>query len=107
MKNELAYVPSNIKIETAYTDDAYETVLTMDLTRSDGEKGDCWVVAGVPQWQRGSSDAAGHQTGFLDAWAFGDSLETWLSPNFHGDDTDAIIAGVRKAAIAAHVDRLR
>jgi hypothetical protein len=104
---QMTYTPSKISIEREYTDGEHETVLTMDLTRSDGETGDCWIVAGVPDWQRGSSDAAGHQRGFLDVWAFGDSLDSWLSPNFHGDDVPAIIAGVRDAALTTHQERLR
>src|SRR5215831_17137193 len=43
------------RIESEYSDE-YETVMVIDLRRSDGETGDVWICAGVPRSDRGTSD---------------------------------------------------
>ena len=101
-------VASEPKIQSEYSDN-YETVLTINVRR-DGVTGEVWICAGVPEYLRGSSDAARSQDGYTDVWAFGDSVDTWLDPTLQVSDEDGsyqtvqdeILAAVKSAAMDAH-----
>ena len=45
------------RVEPGYSDE-WETTMVCDVRRSDGKTGDVWLVAGVPDGWRGSSEAA-------------------------------------------------
>lgn len=99
------------QIQEEYCDE-FETVMTVDVRRGDGVVGsDVWIVAGVPDYQRGSARAAGHQAGFEAVRVFGDSPDYWCPESFRGEDADyhaissAIIEAVESAALAAHRER--
>jgi hypothetical protein len=97
------------RIEPEYSD-SYETVMVCDLRREDGVTGDVWIVAGVPRSDRGSSDAARTQEGYLTVRVFGDSPDHWCPESFRPDEgegdyreiSDSILQAVRKAALAVH-----
>jgi hypothetical protein len=69
------------RIEAEYSD-RYETTMVVDLRREDGVTGDVWIVAGVPESDRGSSDAARTQEGYLTVRVFGDSPDHWCPESF-------------------------
>lgn len=99
-------------IENAYCD-AWETTMVCDLRRSDGETGDVWIVAGVPDYLRGTSNAARTQYGYEQVRVFGDSPDHWCPASFCPMDGDyaEVIAGVvtacQSAALAAHRARMQ
>ena len=115
-------------IQSDYCDD-WETVMTIDVQRSDGETGeDVWIVAGVPDYQRGTALAicrdvrdAASLPNMVDVRVFGDSPDMWCPDNLRSDVSDddlapwqqrlrlvadGIITCARGAAIAAHLDRV-
>jgi hypothetical protein len=97
------------RIEASYSD-RYETVMVCDLRRSDGAIGDdVWIVAGVPESDRGSSDAAGTERGYLTVRVFGNSPDHWCPESFRPDDAESyqeiaagVVEAVRTAALATH-----
>ncbi len=64
-------------IEREYCDE-WETIISMSLRRDDGTEATVWVAAGVPDYHRGSAQAAGHRCGFesVRACDFG-SWDAW------------------------------
>jgi hypothetical protein len=94
------------RVEAEYSDE-YETVMVCDLRRADGETGDVWIVSGVPDYQRGSSDAAGTQRGYQTVRVFGDSPDMWCPASFDVDDAEDIIAACEVAALKAHNETRR
>jgi hypothetical protein len=82
--------------------DRYETTMVCDLVREDGETGDVWIVAGVPDYQTGLSDAARTQSGFQIVRVFGDKPDTWCPANFDCKDSAAIVSVCWMAALKAH-----
>lgn len=102
-------IVSKPHVEAEYCDQ-WETTMIITLEREDGVSGDVWIVAGVPDYQRGSSEASGHQWGFEDAWVFGDHIDMWCSEPLKISDADgtysdlheAVLGAVRKVAIATH-----
>lgn len=92
------------QVQVEYSDE-FETVMVCDPQRSDGETGDVWIVAGVPDYNQGSSRAAGHQSGFEDVKVFGNSPDHWCPESFDPDDADAIIEACRETALRTHRER--
>jgi hypothetical protein len=93
------------RVQPEYCDE-WETVMVIDLRRDDGEEGDVWIVAGVPDYRRGSSAAAGTQDGYQTVRVFGNSPDTWCPDNFDADDDLAILDACMAAALRAHRERL-
>jgi hypothetical protein len=96
------------QIQQEYCTDEFQTVMVIDLKREDGETGDVWIIAGVPDHMQGSSQAARTQSGYQDVWVFGDSLDSWCPESFRAgaaDDMRVILDVCRKSAIAAHKER--
>ena len=93
------------RIESEYSDE-YETTMVCDVRRGDGVTGDVWIVAGVPDYQRGSSDAARTQYGYERVRVFGDSPDSWCPASLDADDADDIIATCESVAIATHRARV-
>ena len=97
-------------VEAEYSDE-YETTMVFDLRRADGETGDVWIVAGVPDYMRGSSDAAHTQRGYERVRVFGDSPGHWCPESFRPADgdydfADEIIAAVESMALETHRERM-
>jgi hypothetical protein len=113
MKYEVIGQP---RIESEYSDQ-YQTVMVIDLKREDGVTGDVWIIAGVPDSQQGSSDAARTQYGYQEVWVFGDSVDMWCPECFQVPDADGsgcyydvmsdIIEACCKAALTAHREAYR
>lgn len=101
------------RIEPEY-DDEWETVMVCDLRRDDGATGDVWIVAGVPDHMRGSSEAAGTQRGYERVRVFGDSPDMWCPESFRPGDDDAyygdivadVVAACEAPALAVHRARM-
>lgn len=101
------------RIETEYSDE-YETVMVCDLKRHDGVIGDVWIVAGVPDYLRGSSNASNTQRGYEQVRIFGDSVDMWCCAPFQTPDEDGrystvmyeVIEACEKAAIQTHRERM-
>jgi len=95
------------RIEAEYSDE-YETTMVVDLRREDGATGDVWIVAGVPDYQRGSSDAARTQSGYQRVRVFGDCPDHWCPKSFWPTDEDyeslaeEVIAACEKTALQTH-----
>jgi hypothetical protein len=92
--------------------DKYETTMFFELLREDGQSGDVWIVAGVPDYLRGSSDAARTQSGYLRVRVYGDCADAWCPESFRPADgnymqvmADVVLA-CESAALAAHDTRL-
>jgi hypothetical protein len=105
MTYELIGTPA---VQDEYSDE-YETVMTVDVRRSDGEDGpEVWIVAGVPDHLQGTAKAAGHQTGLMSVRVFGDNPACWCPDSLRPEDgnyravADAIIEAVHDVAIATH-----
>lgn len=98
------------RIEPEYSDQ-WETTMVCDVRRSDGTEGDVWIVAGVPDYQRGSSAAARTQRGYETVRMFGDSADTWCPRSLMAEDMDTVISGVieavEPAALNAHREQMR
>lgn len=88
------------RIESEYSD-AWETTMVFDLQREDGETGDVWIIAGVPDYNRGSASASGSQYGYETVRVFGDSVDMWCPESFRIADEDGCYQSVRDAVIAA------
>lgn len=118
MKYEVVGAP---RIESEYCD-AWESVMVIDLQREDGETGDVWIVAGIPEYQRGTalassgceSIAASAYPGMMTVSVFGDSVDTWCPDSFKVRDEDGyyqtvrddVIAACERSALTAHRQRL-
>ena len=59
-------------------------------------------AAGVPDYQRGLSDAARTQSGFQIVGVFGDKPDTWCPATFDYTDSAAILSACWMAALKAH-----
>ena len=102
-------VMSRPRIEPEYSD-KYETTMVIDLKRDDGEIGDVWIVAGVPDYNRGSSDAGGTQRGYETVRVFGDCVDMWCPESFRVPDEDGcyqtvcdeIVSACESVALKAH-----
>ena len=96
-------------IQAEYSDE-WETVLTVDVQRDDGEVAEeVWLVAGVPDYLRSTARAAGTHRGVERVWVFGDRPDYWCPANITGDYAeiaDAIIAACLTAALDLHHSRL-
>ena len=93
------------RIEASYSDE-WETTMVCDVRRDDGTTGDVWIVAGVPDYQRGSSEATGTQRGYTTVRVFGDSPDTWCPASLDYEDAEEIVAACEVAALAAHQARM-
>lgn len=103
------------RIESEYSDE-WETTMACDVRRDDGVTGDVWIVAGVPDYLRGSSEAAHTQRGYERVRVFGDSPEHWcpdvfVKPDWADIDViatvhDDVLAALESAALAAHRERV-
>ena len=102
MTYELTGTP---RIESEYSDQ-WETTMVCDVIREDLVRGDVWIVAGVPDYHRGSSEAARTQRGFRTVRVFGDSPDMWCPASLDYQDADEIIASVENAALATHRARI-
>lgn len=98
------------RIEPEYSDQ-WETTMVCDVRRSDGTEGDVWIVAGVPDYQRGSSEAARTQRGYETVRVFGDSADMWCPRSLMTEDMEGVIDGVvsavETAALSAHREQMR
>lgn len=111
MTYELIGSPS---IETQYSDE-WETTMVCTVQREDGVEGDVWIVAGVPDCQRGSSEAARTQVGYCTVRVFGDYIDTWCPDSLRVKDEDGsyatlcdeILSAVAPDALPIHRDRVR
>jgi hypothetical protein len=107
MNYELIGAP---RIEAEYSDE-WETVMVCDLKREDGQTGDVWIVAGVPDYQRGSSEAARTQHGYETVRVFGDSPDHWCPESFRPADGEYpevaadIVTSIEDQALATHRER--
>ena len=91
--------------------------MVIDLKREDGITGDVWIVAGVPDSQQDSSDAARTQSGYQEVWVFGDSIDCWCPESFRDVDEEEegcwhnlaadIEEACRKVALKAHRETYR
>lgn len=106
---------SAMAIEPAYCDE-WETVITVDIAETDNhpEICDVWIVAGVPDYLRGTAQAAAPNAGLESVWVFGDSPDMWcpdaLRDLFGGDyglAAGAIETACQDAAVELHRDRMR
>jgi hypothetical protein len=93
-------VISTPRIESEYSDE-YETTMVIDLVREDGAIGDVWIVAGVPDYLRGSSDAARTQAGYTSVRVFGDDVDMWCPESFRVADEDGHYQSVAEDVLAA------
>jgi hypothetical protein len=113
MKFELI---GNPRIEDSYQ---WETTMVCNVRRDDGETGDVWIVAGVPEYLRESSGAAGTQHGYQYVWVFGDPPDMWCPESLrptadsmenpvapYDEIAEAIIVACKNAALAAHRARV-
>ena len=106
------------EVQREYSDQ-WQTTMVFELRRDDGKQDTIWVTAGVADWQRGSSQAAGHRFGFEDVDVFGGSLDEWCGRNLYMDLTDedgnidsglvadekyAMLESVRKIALANQIE---
>ena len=110
-ENELTYeLIGTPRIEAEYSDD-YETTMSCDLRRTDGVSGDVWIVAGVPDYLRGTADAARTQRGYETVRVFGGSPDHWCPESFrpadddYSDVRDGVIAACESTALRVHRDR--
>lgn len=96
-------------IEPDYCDQ-WETTMVCDIQREDGITGEVWIVAGVPDYQRGTSEAARTQRGYETVRVFGNSPDHWCSNSLITEDLEEVIAGVLLAvstgALATHRERM-
>lgn len=84
----------------------WETTMTIDLRREDGVVGDVWIVAGVPDYHRGSAEAARTQSGYQTVRVFGDTPDTWCPvPNWR-EVMAEIVEACYPVAMAAHQARM-
>lgn len=82
--------------------DEWEATVVVELERdTDGVSGEIWVVAGVPEYLRGTAQAARTTRGLETAWLYGDSPSHWCPDQFMRDDYDALLAAATPAALAA------
>lgn len=97
------------RIEPEYCDQ-WETTMVCDVRREDGVIGDVWIVAGVPDYQRGSSEAARTQRGYETVRVSGTSPDHWCPPTFQDADLEGVSQGVIEAcmsvALAMHRTRM-
>jgi hypothetical protein len=75
------------EVQKEYCDE-WQTTMVFRLRRDDGKEDTIWVTAGVPDWQRGSSQAAGHRMGFESVNVFGGSIDEWCGRELYADITD-------------------
>lgn len=90
------------RVEAEYSDD-YETVMVIDIRRDDGETGDVWIVAGVRDYNRASSDAARTQYGYQSVRVFGDSIDTWCAASLQEADEDGGYSTLAEEIVSACV----
>lgn len=104
MKYEVIGTPH---VETEYSDQ-WETVMTVTLRRLvDGAIGTgVWIVAGVMDYNRAQSKAAGTQVGYLTVRPFGNSPDAWCPDGFDSDEMGDIISDCFSAAIRMHGRRM-
>ena len=100
------------RIETEYSDE-YETVMVIDLQNESGDIGDVWVVAGVPDYLRGTARASGSQRGLMSVRVFGDGVDMWCPGVFRVADADyttianAVVAACEQSALKVHRSRFQ
>ena len=104
-------------IEAEYSD-RWETVITVDLPETDTypEITGIWLVAGVPDYLRGTAQAAGSNRGLEQVRVYGDSPAMWcpdLLLNLFATDpcplraaAAAVISACEDAALTLHRERL-
>jgi hypothetical protein len=110
-------VISTPSVQEAYSD-GWETTMTIDMKDEEGNVGrEVWIVAGVPDYLRGESKAAGTQDGYRRVRVFGDRPEHWCPGTFldypaAGDEQmveevrEAILEAVHGVALKAHRERI-
>lgn len=99
------YELMNLVVEPEYSNE-WETVMVADIRRDDGETGDIWIVAGVPDYLRGTAKAAGTSRNLMSVRVFGDSPDCWCPASFDYNDSDAMLDAIRDASIAKHADQI-
>lgn len=93
------------RVQTALSDQ-WETTMTIDLRREDGATGEVWIVAGVPDYHRGSAEAARTQSGYQTVQVFGDTPDTWCpAPNWR-ETMAEIVDACYSVAMAVHQARM-